>query len=127
MKKSQSLKERKFNIIIPKTSNPIPEKNENKNTSKIIIKTIADLPDLHLPIKKIPHPHMANKKNKNPKINPISLEKLKLMVLNLRMNKNAPNRLRLDKSYNKKFISSSPNKNIHCFKNNYTMLNSKKK
>ena len=127
MKKSQSLKERKFNIIMPKTSNPIQEKNENKNTSKIIIKTIADLPDLHLPIKKIPHLHMANKKHKNPKINPISLEKLKLMVLNLRMSKNAPNRLRLDKSYNKKFISSSPNKNIHYFKNNYIVLNSKKK
>ena len=62
MKKCQSLKERKFNVIIPKTSNPIPEKPETKNATKIIIKTIADLPDLHLPIKKL-----ANKKHKNPK------------------------------------------------------------
>jgi hypothetical protein len=57
MKKSQSLKERKFNIIIPKSLKniPIQEKNENtKNTSKIIIKTIAEIPDLHLPIKKYP-------------------------------------------------------------------------
>ena len=127
MKKSQSLKERKFNIIIPKSLKniPIPEKNENtKNTSKIIIKTIAEIPDLHLPIKKIPH--ITNKKQKNPKINQISLEKLKLIVLNLRMNKNEQNRNHKDKTSNKKLISS-PNKKNHNYKNNFELINNKTK
>ena len=121
MKKSQSLKERKFNIIIPKTSNLVQQKKENK----IIIKTLPDLPDLHLPIKKIPHLH--NKKHKNPRINQISLEKLKFIVLNLRLNKNAQNKLQQEKSPNKKKISSSPNKNNRYLKNNYKIINNKVK
>ena len=102
MKKSQSLKERKFNIIIPKTSNLVQQKKENK----IIIKTLPDLPDLHLPIKKISHLH--NKKHKNPRINQISLEKLKFIVLNLRLNKNAQNKLQQEKSPNKKKLVHLP-------------------
>ena len=97
MKKCQSLKERKFKVIIPKSSNQIPEKAEAKNCTKIIIKTIAELPDLHLPIKRLPHPHITNKKHKNQKINPISLEKLKLIVLNLRLNKNGSKKTRKEK------------------------------
>jgi hypothetical protein len=125
MKKCQSLKERKFNIIIPKTSNPMPERPEPKNPTKIIIKTIAELPDLHLPIKKL-----ANKKHKNPKnqkINPISLEKLKLIVLNLRLNKNCPKKTQKEKSKNKKINSPSPKKSKYCLKNKYNLFNSKKK
>ena len=128
MKKSQSLKERKFNIIIPKSfkNNSIAEKNENnKNTYKVIIKTIAEIPDLHLPIKKIPH--VTNKKPKNPKINQISLEKLKLVVLNLRMNQNHHNKVQKDKTHNRKLLESSPTKNNHYSKYNEKIFNNKTK
>ena len=91
MKKSQSLlKDRKAYIINSKLTknhlNTNQERFENKNTSKIIIKTIGDIPYLLLPIKKVPnnHNHNINKKQKNHKINPISLEKLKLFALNLK-------------------------------------------
>ena len=125
MKKSQSLKGRKFNIIIPKISQNIPEKYEIKN-SEIIIKTLAQLPDLHLPIKKVPHNHITYKKQKNQKINPISLEKLKLVVLNLKMRKKEQNKR--EKSKNKKYITStSPSKNKHIKKNNYKAFNNNNK
>ena len=125
MKKSQSLKGRKFNIIIPKISQNIPEKYEIKN-SEIIIKTLARLPDLHLPIKKVPHNHITYKKQKNQKINPISLEKLKLVVLNLKMRKKEQNKR--EKSKNKKYITStSPSKNKHIKKNNYKAFNNNNK
>ena len=127
MKKCQSLKERKFKVIIPKSSNQIPEKAEAKNCTKIIIKTIAELPDLHLPIKRLPHPHITNKKHKNQKINPISLEKLKLIVLNLRLNKNGSKKTRKEKSQSKKIMSPSPYKNKNSIKNKYKLFNSKKK
>ena len=130
MKKSQSLKERKFNIIIPKSLKkiPMPEKNENsKNASKIVIKTIAEIPDLHLPIKKLPH--IANKKSKNPKINQISLEKLKVIVLSLKMNKNEINKNQKDKdkAHTTQLIQNSPSKNRHHFKNNFKIINKKPK
>jgi len=118
MKKSESLKERKFNVVIPKfhpksTKNiPHQEKNENKeNKNKIIIKILGDIPYLFLPIKKVPH--LTNKKQKNQKINLISLEKLKYMVLNLKMNKNEQNKLKRGKSQNKKIDDISPSKYIH--------------
>ena len=128
MKKSQSLKERKFNIIIPKSlkNNSNVEKNENnKNTYKVIIKTIAEIPDLHLPIKKLPH--VTNKKQKNPKINQISLEKLKLVVLNLRMNQNQHNKTQKEKAHNRRQLESSPTKNNHNSKNNEKICNNKTK
>ena len=127
MKKSQSLKERKFNIIIPKSSNiiPIPEKTENKNGSEIIIKTLAELPDLHLPIKKIPHPPIGSKKQKNPKVNQISLEKLKLILLQVKMSKNVQNKNQKEKINNKKIEITSPTKNSQIFKNNFQMFNNK--
>ena len=125
MKKSQSLKVRKFNVIMPKSSNniPIPEKNENKNTSEIIIKTLAELPDLHLPIKKIPHQHNINfnKIQKN-KMNQISLEKLRLIILNLKMIKNEKN-----KKEKEKIKKISPTKNSNSFKNNYIIYNNNAK
>ena len=129
MKKSQSLKERKFNIIITKSSNnmPIPEKTENKNCSEIIIKTLAELPDLHLPIKKIPNPSLGNKKQKNAKINHISLEKLKLIILRIKMSKNEQNKNQKEKSNNKKIEIVSPTKNNQIFKNNFQMFNKKTK
>ena len=119
MKKSHSLKGRKFNVIIPKASNNIvnPEKTENKNTSKILIKTLAELPDLYLPIKKIPHIHNANKKQKN-KMNQIPLEKLKYIIMNLRMSKNEPNKN--EKQKNKNTASTAEN---DCFKNNFNLYN----
>ena len=130
MKKTQSLKERKFNIVIPKihpklTKNiPQQEKNENKeNKNQIIIKMQGDIPYLFLPIKKVPH--LTNKKQKNQKINLISLEKLKCMVLNLKMNKNEKTKLKRGKSQNKKIEGISPSKYIHSKK--YKTYNNKDK
>ena len=126
MKKSQSLKGRKFNIIIPKSSQNISEKYESKNSSEIIIKTLAQLPNLHLPIKKVPHAHITYKKQKNPKINTITLEKLKLVVLNLKMRKKEKNKK--EKSKNKKYVtSSSPVKNKISNKNNNKLFKKNKK
>ena len=130
MKKTQSLKERKFNVVIPKihpksTKNiPQQEKNENKeNKNQIIIKMQGDIPYLFLPIKKVPH--LTNKKQKNQKINLISLEKLKCMVLNLKMNKNEKTKLKRGKSQNKKLEGISPSKYIHSKK--YKTYNNKDK
>ena len=130
MKKTQSLKERKFNVVIPKihpksTKNiPQQEKNENKeNKNQIIIKMQGDIPYLFLPIKKVPH--LTNKKQKNQKINLISLEKLKYMVLNLKMNKNEKTKLKRGKSQNKKLEGISPSKYIHSKK--YKTYNNKDK
>ena len=130
MKKTQSLKERKFNVVIPKihpksTKNiPQQEKNENKeNKNQIIIKMQGDIPYLFLPIKKVPH--LTNKKQKNQKINLISLEKLKCMVLNLKMNKNEKTKLKRGKSQNKKIEGISPSKYIHSKK--YKTYNNKDK
>ena len=130
MKKTQSLKERKFNVVIPKihpksTKNiPQQEKNENKeNKNQIIIKMQGDIPYLFLPIKKVPH--LTNKKQKNQKINLISLEKLKYMVLNLKMNKNEKTKLKRGKSQNKKIEGISPSKYIHSKK--YKTYNNKDK
>ena len=118
MKKSESLKERKFNIVIPKihpksTKNiPHQEKNENKeNKNKIIIKILGDIPYLFLPIKKIPH--LTNKKQKCQKINLISIEKLKYMVLKLKINKTEHRKLKRGKSQNKKIEDISPSKYIN--------------
>ena len=124
MKKSQSLKGRKFNIIIPKSNLQIPEKNQNKNSSKIIIKTIAEYPDLFLPIKKIPHNHFANKKQKNKNNNQIPLEKLKQIILNLKLNKNELNK---GKAKSKKIISLSLNKNSLDNQNSFKIINGKEK
>ena len=123
MKKSHSLKGRKFKIIIPKSSKNIsnPQKFENKNSSKIIIKTVAELPDLHLPIKKIPHQHNANKKKKN-KMNQISLEKLKYIIMNLRLSKNEPNKK--EKMRSKNTASTAEN---DSFKNNFITYNNSEK
>ena len=130
MQKSQSLKERKFNVVIPKihpksTKNiPHQEKNENKeNKNQIIIKILGEIPYLFLPIKKAPH--LTNKKQKNQKINLISLEKLKYMVLNLKMSRNEQNKLKRGKSQNKKIESISPSKYIHSKK--YKTYNNKDK
>ena len=130
MKKTQSLKERKFNVVIPKihpksTKNiPQQEKNENKeNKNQIIIKMQGDIPYLFLPIKKVPH--LTNKKQKNQKINLISLEKLKCMVLNLKMNKNEKTKLKRGKSQHKKLEGISPSKYIHSKK--YKTYNNKDK
>ena len=125
MKKSQSLKGRKFNIIIPKPSLQIPEKISNKNSSKIIIKTIAEYPDLYLPIKKLPHNHFTNKKHKNKKENQISLEKLKQIILNLKVNKNESNKNKPTK--NAKIISLSPNKKNLNNQNSFQMISDKDK
>ena len=130
MKKSQSLKGRKFNIITPKSSNAIHERNENnKNISKIVIKTIAEFPDLHLPIKKIPHGHITNKRlrQKNPKMNQISLEKLQMIMLNLKQTKNDSNKITKKKSKHKQFLNSSPNNKNNFLKNNYKIINGKAK
>ena len=120
MKKSHSLKGRKFNVIIPKTSNNIanPEKTENKNTSKILIKTLAELPDLYLPIKKIPHAHNTNKKQKNKMNNQIPLEKLKYIIMNLRMSKNEQNKNEKQKNKNTALMSEN-----NCFKSNLNLYN----
>jgi len=109
MKKSQSLlKDRKTYITNSKlTKNHLninKERFENKNTSKIVIKTIGDIPYLLLPIKRVPNNHNINKKPKNHKINQISLEKLKLFALNLKQR---------EKSHNKKIRNYSSNKNYH--------------
>ena len=125
MKKSQSLKGRKFNIVIPKSSSLVPEKTENKNTSKVIIRTTAEYPDLHLPVKKIAHP--TNKKQKSLKMNQISLEKLQLILLNLRLSKNDPNKIPRKKSKNKKIITSSPKKRNFFSKDNMPLLNDMEK
>ena len=125
MKLSESLKNRKFNLDIPKlhpksTKNITPqEKNENKenknnNKNKIIIKILGNIPYLFLPVKNVPH--LINKKQKNQKINIISLEKLKDMVLNLKMNKNEQKKLKRGKSQNKKMEDISPSKYIHSQK-----------
>ena len=123
MKKSQSLlKDRKAYIINSKLTknhlNTNQERFENKNTSKIIIKTIGDIPYLLLPIKKVPnnHNHNINKKQKNHKINPISLEKLKLFALNLKQR---------EKSHSKKIKNYSSNKNYH--KNKFKTYDNKSK
>ena len=130
MKKSQSLKGRKFNIIASKTSNVISEKNENnKKISKIVIKTIAELPDLHLPIKKLHHHHITKirQKHKNTKINQISLEKLQKIMLNLKSNKNDKNKFHKKKSKNQQLSISSPNKKHFFLKNNFKIINGKAK
>ena len=124
MKKSQSLKGRKFNIIIPKSNLQMPEKKQNKNSSKIIIKTIAEYPDLFLPIKKIPHNHFANKKQKNKNNNQIPLEKLRQIILNLKLNKNEINK---GKAKSKKIISLSLNKNSLDNQNSFKIINGKEK
>ena len=130
MKNYQSLKDRKFNIIIPKNSRNIPnqEKIENKNHSKIIIKILGDIPYLFLPIKKIHH--NVNKKTKNPKINPISLEKLKMIAL--KINRNGQNNFSRGKSQkNKKILNYSPNinykKNKFRTHKNQTRINQSQK
>jgi len=115
MKKYQSLKERKFNVVIPKsnskskTANQNQEKTENKNI--IIIKILGDIPYLFYPIKKLPH--LSNKKHKNQKVNPISIEKLKYMILNLKMNNIEQSKLKRGKSHNKKMEKISPSKYIY--------------
>jgi len=115
MKKSQSLKERKFNVVIPKFNPkskltiPNQEKNENKNI--IIIKILGDIPYLFYPIKKLPH--LTNKKHKNQKVNQISIEKLKYMILNLKMNNIEQSKLKRGKSHNKKMEKISPSKYIY--------------
>lgn len=121
MKKSQSLlKDRKTYIINSKLTknhfNINQERSENKNTSKIVIKTIGDIPYLLLPIKKAPNNHNINKKQKNHKINLISLEKLKLFALNLKQR---------EKSHNKKIKNYSSNKNYH--KNKFKTYDNKSK
>ena len=130
MKKSQSLKERKLNVdspkFHPKSTKIIPhqEKNENKeNKNKIIIKILGDIPYLFLPIKKVPH--LTNKKQKNQKINLISLEKIKYMILNLKMKQNEQNKLKRGKSQNKKIEDISLSKYIHDKK--YKNYNNKDK
>ena len=115
MKKSQSLKERKFNVVVPKFNPkskltiPNQEKTENKNI--IIIKILGDIPYLFYPIKKLPH--LSNKKHKNQKVNPISIEKLKHMILNLKMNNIEQSKLKRGKSHNKKIERISPSKYIY--------------
>ena len=92
MQKSQSLRTRKFNITVQKTSKyleNISELNEKSKNDTKIKKVIPQIPDLHLPVKKINH--ITNKKEKNKKINKISLEKLKKIVINIRMNKREKN------------------------------------
>ena len=130
MKKTELLKERKFNVVIPKihlkSTKKIPhqEKNENKeNKNKIIIKILGDIPYLLLPIKKIPH--LTNKKQKIQKINLISLEKLKYMILNLKMNKPEYSKLKRGKSQIKKIEDNSSSKYIHSKK--YKTYNNKDK
>ena len=115
MKKSQSLKERKFNVVIPKFTHKSKltianqEKPENKNI--IIIKILGDIPYLFYPIKKLPH--LSNKKHKNQKVNPISIEKLKYMILNLKMNNIEQSKLKRGKSHSKKIEKISPSKYIY--------------
>ena len=126
MKKSQSLKERKFNVVIPKSTNNIPkiqnkekEKVENKYPNKIVIKTLGEIPYLLLPIKRMPH----TKKHKNRKINPISLEKLRYVILNLKMSKNEQSKYQRQKSHNKNINIFSPYKNFN--KNKHKTYNNK--
>ena len=92
MQKSQSLKSRKFNVIIQEEAKNVENDPEIKGTEKKykkIKRTNLHIPDLHLPVKKISH--VTNRKDRNKKINKISLEKLRKLVINIRMNKKEKN------------------------------------
>ena len=115
MKKSQSLKERKFNVVVPKF-NPksklaIPNQEKPENKKIIIIKILGEIPYLFYPIKRLPH--LSSKKHKNQKVNQISIEKLKYMILNLKMNNIEQSKLKRGKSLNKKIERISPSKYIY--------------
>ena len=121
MQKSQSLRSRKFNIIIPRTSKNIQNIGELKETeknNKKIKGILAPIPDLNLPVKKVPH--VTNRKEKDKKIKKISFEKLRQLVNNLRANKK-------DKNHDKKKkikriininIKNTKQKNNNSFKQN---------
>ena len=117
MQKSQSLKSRKFaNIIIPKTLENIENNNEIKESeknNKKIKRIKPEIPDLHLPVKRISH--VTNRRDKNKKINKISLEKLKQIVINIRMNKKEKNHDKKNKNliHIKRTINTAIKNNIN--------------
>jgi len=117
MQKSLSLKSRKFhNILIPKTleniENNIEAKEAEKNNKKIK-KIKPEIPDLHLPVKKISH--VTNRRDKNKKINKISLEKLKQIVMNIRMSKKEKNHDKKNKNliHLKRTINTAVKNNVN--------------
>ena len=117
MQESQSLISKKNNIINPissKNKENIPEKLENQKNNNKIKKAYPPISILHLPVKKMNQ--ITNKKEKNKKMNKISLEKLRQIIINLRMNKREKNHDKKNKKLfqNKKPINTSIkiNKNI---------------
>ena len=89
MQKSLSLKGRKLNIMISKTTKNSETNDifkEQKKINKKCIKKRTIIPELNLPIKKI-YNVTKNMKEKNRCKNRITFEKLKQMILNIKSNK----------------------------------------
>ena len=127
MQESQSLISKNNNIINPKSSKNeenIPEQLEKQKNNNKIKKVYPPKSVLHLPVKKLTH--VTNKKEKNKKINKISLEKLKQIVINIRMNKREKNHDKKNKKYKKPINDSIKiNKNIkHTCKTMITEIKS---
>ena len=100
MQESLSLISKKNNIINPassKNKENIQEQSEKQKNNNKIKRAYYPISVLHLPVKKMNH--ITNKKEKK-KMNKISLEKLRQIIINLRMNKREKNH---DKK-NKKLI-----------------------
>ena len=121
MQESQLLKSRKINIIFPKTTKNIEnihELKESEKSNKKIKRVYPPIPDLHLPVKKVLH--VTNRKDKNKKLNKISFEKLRQLVVNLRMNKKEKNQdrkkhiKRTIKTITKNNKDNNKNMKHHC-------------
>ena len=131
----ESLTSKKNNIInstSSKNMKNISEQNESQKNNNKIKRAFLRISVLHLPKKKITHV-TNNKKPNNKKMNKISLEKLKQIIINIRMNKREKNHDKKNKKIirNKKPINSNTknnNKNIkHTCKTITTEIKSEDK
>ena len=121
MQKSQSLRTRKFKVLIPKTAKNIEinkENNEEEKNNKNKRRGLPKIPDLHLPVKKMSK--VTNRKDRNKKINKISLEKLRQLLINIRKNNKA------NKNKNNAKLTNTKRKLNAVNKINYTSNNNKK-